>query len=132
VRKLIWGIFALGLLLRIVGLSDHPAGFTPDEASFGYDAYSVLRTGRDQWGNFLPLSFKSFGDYKLPLYGYLAVPFVAVFGLSEFAVRLPNVVVGSMAILVLYALVLEIFKARDVKYKERVALLSVPLAHSYE
>ena len=53
------GIFILGLLVRVLFLSSHPSGFTPDEASFGYDAYSILKTGRDQWGNFLPITLKS-------------------------------------------------------------------------
>ena len=31
-----------------------PNGFHADEASIGYDAYSMLETGRDQYGEFLP------------------------------------------------------------------------------
>ena len=109
-RRWLVAIFVLGLVLRLWGLTNHPAGFTPDEASFGYDAYSILKTGKDQWGNTLPLSFKSFGDYKLPLYGYLAVPTVFLFGLNEFAVRLPNALLGSFSVIVVYFLVLKIFK----------------------
>ncbi len=112
-KKLILpGIFLLALVLRVVGLSSHPAGFTPDEASFGYDAYSILKTGKDQWGSTMPLSFKSFGDYKLPLYTYLTIPSVALFGLTEFAVRLPNALLGSLAVVVTYVLVKELFKDR--------------------
>lgn len=108
----------LGFLLRVVGLPSHPSGFTPDEASFGYDAYSILKTGHDQWGKSFPLVFKSFGDDKLPVYTYLAVPSVAVFGLNEFSVRLPNAILGSLAILVLYLLVKELFK------NEKLAILA--------
>lgn len=108
-NKILFAILALGLMLRILGLSSHPAGFTPDEASFGYDAYSILKTGHDQWGNFLPITLKSFGDYKLPFYTYLAVPSVAVFGLNEFAVRLPNALIGSLAVLATYLLAKEVF-----------------------
>lgn len=108
-RLLLVGILALAFLLRFVGLANHPVGFTPDEASFGYDAYSILHTGRDQWGHFLPLTLRSFGDYKLPLYGYLTIPSVAAFGLNEFAVRLPNVVVGTLAVLATYLLVKKLF-----------------------
>ncbi|HWA52033.1 MAG TPA: glycosyltransferase family 39 protein [Patescibacteria group bacterium] len=114
-------IFLLGFLFRVIGISNHPAGFTPDEASFGYDAYSILKTGKDQWGNTLPLVFKSFGDDKLPAYVYLTIPSVAVFGLNEFAVRLPNAILGTLAILVVYLLVEEIFKDK------RLSLLSALL-----
>ena len=104
------GIFILGLLVRVLFLSSHPSGFTPDEASFGYDAYSILKTGRDQWGNFLPITLKSFGDGKMPLYAYLSIPSILIFGLSEFAVRFPNALLGSLAIVVLFFLTKEVFK----------------------
>ncbi|MEK7526378.1 MAG: glycosyltransferase family 39 protein [Patescibacteria group bacterium] len=109
-------ILAIAFILRIVGLQSYPAGFTPDEASFGYDAYSILKTGKDQWGNSLPLTFKSFGDNKLPLYTYLTIPSVFVFGLSEFAVRLPNAMLSSLAILVTYLLVKELFGSKKYAY----------------
>lgn len=102
-------IFFLALLLRLVLLDQHPRGFTPDEASFGYDAYSILLTGKDQWGN-LPFFLKSFGDYKPPIYSLLAVPSIALFGLTVFSVRLPNAIIGSMAVIVFYFLILEIFE----------------------
>ena len=99
-------------LLRVIGLSDFPVGFTPDEASWGYDAYSLLKTGKDQWGESWPLTFRSFGDFKLPLYTYLTIPSVAIFGLNEFATRLPNALVGTFAVLATYLMVTELFRRR--------------------
>lgn len=116
---LLLGIMVIALLLRTIGLHNHPAGFTPDEASFGYDAYSLLQTGKDQWGDPWPLSFKSFGDYKLPLYGYILMPFISIFGLNEFSVRLPNTLVGTAAVAVTYFLTKKLFP-KD----ERIAFLS--------
>lgn len=112
------GIIILGFLLRVSFLDKFPPGFTPDEASFGYDAYSIIHTGRDQWGKILPILFESFGDFKSPLYGYLAIPSVFIFGLSTFAVRLPSAIFGTLAILATYLLVKELFK------KEKLALIS--------
>jgi len=120
-RWLLISIFILAFALRLIGLASHPAGFTPDEASFGYDAYSLLQTGKDQWGNSWPLTFKSFGDYKLPLYGYLTIPFVYFFGLTEFAVRLPNALLGSFAVVITYFLV------KKLKFSDSSALLSALL-----
>lgn len=101
-------ILIFGGLLRIIGIGSLPPGFTPDEAAFGYNAYSLLLTGRDEWGTTwwqLPFTnLKSFGDYKLPLYAFLSVPSVKLFGLSEFAVRLPNAVLGTLSILAVYLL----------------------------
>lgn len=109
-KKLLLVVLALGFLLRVIGLSSYPSGFTPDEASFGYDAYSILKTGKDQWGKSFPLVLQSFGDYKSPLYSYITIPFVAVFGLNKTSVRLPNAVVGTMAIYVTFLLVYELLK----------------------
>ena len=114
-QKKLWIIiFLTGTILRFVSLSNYPAGFTPDEASFSYNAYSLLKTGRDEWGTpfwQLPVTgLKSFGDYKLPLYSFLAVPGVKIFGLNEFSARLPNALLGSLAILAIYALLLAVTK----------------------
>lgn len=108
-------ILLLGFVFRISGLSQHPAGFTPDEASFGYDAYSILKTGADQWGHKYPLVLESFGDYKAPLYTYLTIPFVSVFGLTKFAVRLPNALAGTAAIYITYLLAREISRFLEIK-----------------
>jgi 4-amino-4-deoxy-L-arabinose transferase-like glycosyltransferase len=80
-------IICVAALLRFYHLSTVPPHLTPDEASLGYNAYSILKTGKDEYGQSLPIIFKSFGDYKPGLYVYATVPFVAVFGLNEFAVR---------------------------------------------
>jgi 4-amino-4-deoxy-L-arabinose transferase-like glycosyltransferase len=121
-KKLLFAIFTLGLALRILFLSAHPSGFTPDEASFGYDAYSILKTSKDQWGSALPLTLKSFGDGKMPLYSYLAIPSISILGLSVFSTRLPNAIFGSLAILVCYFLVLKLFPKNQ--NKRSIALLS--------
>lgn len=110
-RKLIWFILALALVVRVVGLQTHPYGFNADETSFGYDSYSLISSGRDQWGNFLPLVFKSFGDYKSPLYGYLSVPFVAFFGLNILSTRILSVIMGTAAIYVTYLLTKKVVKS---------------------
>ncbi len=111
-------ILLVALILRIFWLDKLPVGFTADEASFGYDAYSILKTGKDAWGGSFPLALRSFGDFKLPLYTYLAIPTVAVFGLNELAVRLPGAILGILAIISTYFLVKELFKDK------KLALLS--------
>jgi len=103
-RWLLTAIFLLGFLLRVVAIDKYPIGFNADEASHGYDAYSLLRTGKDQWGKTFPLVFKSFGDYKSPVYTYLTLPSVAAFDLNKFAVRLPNAIIGTLAIVATWLL----------------------------
>lgn len=105
------GVFILGLFLRFYNLSGNPPSLNWDEASNGYNAYSILKTGKDEYGTFLPFSIRSFDDYKPPLYAYLTVPSIALFGLNEFAVRLPSALLGSLSIIVIYFLVLEVLKS---------------------
>lgn len=110
-------IVLVAAALRLYRLSDVPPGVNRDEASVGVTAYSLMTTGRDEYGRFLPLSFESFGDWKLPLYIYAAIPFVKIFGLSELAVRLPSALAGIASVAALYYLVLELFQAPSIKHQ---------------
>ena len=125
----------LAFIVRIFALSDFPRGFTPDEASFGYDSYSLLRTGSDQWGHKLPIVLESFGDYKAPLYSYIAIPFIAIFGLEKSAIRLPNAILSVFAVYVTYLLTVELFrktksKLPESKYKVIAGIAALLLAIS--
>lgn len=108
---------AIGTFLRLWMLSSVPNGLTWDEAGIGYNAYSILKTGRDEHGTFMPVIFKSFGDYKPGAYIYLTVPSVAIFGLNEFAVRFPSALAGILAILGVYLLTREIFSDKKISIK---------------
>jgi 4-amino-4-deoxy-L-arabinose transferase-like glycosyltransferase len=116
-KIILFVILFLAFFLRIFFLNKFPSGFTPDEASFGYDAYSIIKTGKDQWGVSFPLILKSFGDYKSPLLTYLQIPFVALLGLNKLAIRLPNAIIGFLAVLATYLLVMELGKRYKFKIK---------------
>ena len=103
-------IIILAAFLRIWDITRIPVGFNADEAAIGYNAWSILKTGRDEFGNFLPIAFTSFGDFKPPLYFYLTVPFVAIFDLSEFAVRAPSAIFGVLTVFTVFALTQKLFK----------------------
>ncbi len=115
---LIGCIVVTAFLLRIIALQTYPTGFTADEAAQGYTAYSILQTGHDEWGKFLPLNLRSFGDFKPPLYTYLTIPSIAIFGLTEFAVRFPSALFGTIAVLFTYLL------ARKLTQDERIGLMA--------
>ena len=106
---LLFLFFIFALALRFYKFGEIPVGLNRDEASIGYTAYSLLKTGKDEYGKSFPLSFKSFGDWKLPLYSYLVIPFIKLFGLSDFAVRFPSAVFGILTVLATYFLVKELF-----------------------
>jgi len=108
-KLFIFLIFILALVLRLFKLGSFPSSLNRDEAAIGWNAYSILKTGKDEWGKSFPVSFKSFGDYKMPLYIYASVPFIDLFGLSEFSVRFVSAFFGGLTVLVLYYLVKTIF-----------------------
>ncbi len=116
-------IVAAAFLLRFYKLGSNPPGMFFDEMALGYNAYSISQTAKDEHGVFLPLVyFASFGDYKPPGYIYAAVPLVRLFGLSEFTTRFPSAFFGSLTVLLVYFLVIEIFA--DKKEREKLGLLS--------
>src|SRR5438094_5460326 len=117
-------ILVLSVFLRFYLLGSNPPSIDWDEASLGYNAYSILKTGADEYGNKFPLSFRSFDDYKPPLYIYLTVPSIALFGLNEFSIRLPSAILGITAVMATYFLVLQILDSWQKKERETIALLS--------
>ena len=107
-------VFLFGSFLRVYQLGSIPSGFHADEAAFGYNAYSLLHTARDEYGKLLPIVLKSFGDYKGALYAYLDVPFVALLGLTPFAERLPSAIFGSLSIFLVYFITEKLLKNKKI------------------
>ena len=114
---LIFLIIILAIILRFIWLDKIPPSLYSDEAGQGYNAYSILKTGKDEHGVFLPVSLRSFGDWKPPLPTYLMVPFIYVFGLNEISVRLPSAVLGAWSVLIIYFLVREILANKSNRNK---------------
>ncbi|MCX6704914.1 MAG: glycosyltransferase family 39 protein [Candidatus Woesebacteria bacterium] len=115
-------IFAFVLLLflisRIYKIAEIPASVYWDEASIGYNAYSIATDLKDEWGEKLPLHFRAFGEFKLPVYIYSVAVFVKVFGLNEYAVRLPAVLYSLGTLIVIYLL------TKKITGKKWVAILA--------
>jgi len=92
-------IVGIASFLRLYHLGGVPISPDWDEAALGYNAYSILLTERDEYGNFLPVILTSFDDYKPALYAYLAIPAIYIFDLNAFSVRLPSALMGIMAVM---------------------------------
>lgn len=95
-------ILLLSLSLRLYLLDSKPAGFNADEAALGYNAYSLLLTGKDEHGHVIPINLESFGDFKPAVYSYLIVPLISINGLNEFSVRLPSAIMGTLNIYIIF------------------------------
>ncbi len=114
-------VLVLAIFTRLYKLGEAPHGFYVDEAGQGYSAYSILKTGKDEFGKEYPIVFRSLTDFKTPVYIYLIVPFIPVFGLNEFTVRFPSFLFSIMTIPVLYFLI------KHLSGKKYLAMLSILL-----
>lgn len=105
-------ILLIALFLRVYKLDTVPIELFGDEIDVGLQAYSILKTGNDYYGYSLPLMFQSFNEYRLPVFIYSAVPFVASFGLNEWGVRLPSVFWGMLGIIAVFLLTRRLINIR--------------------
>ena len=109
---LLIAVLLIAALLRLIALGSVPGPLSHDEAVKGYDAWSVLHTGRDQYGERLPLLFRAIGDYREAALPYLIALAEAVFGATDFAVRLPAALAGTALVGGAYLLGAELFGRR--------------------
>ncbi|RJQ37737.1 hypothetical protein C4559_03310 [Candidatus Microgenomates bacterium] len=129
---LLFLIIIIALIFRFWNLSENPPSLSHDEVAIGYNAWSILQTGKDEYGQTFPLFFRSFDDYKLPGYIYLTVLSEKIFGLNEFAVRFPSAFLGVLTVIVFYFLIKELsykltnFQISLPLIKEKKILFSIP------
>ncbi len=91
-------ILIASFLIRFISLSDLPNGLYWDEMDTGYQAYSLLKTGRDYFAHPLPLFVQSFADFRTPIFVYSAVPIIKALGLNSYSVRLVSLIWGILAV----------------------------------
>ena len=119
-------VVLLGFVLRFYKVVLDPPSLNWDEVSIGYNAYSILKTGRDEWGKFMPVHFKAYGEYKLPVQIYSSIPGIAIFGLNEFGVRITPVIYGVLTILFLFFLTKELFEDKRIAFVSSFLLAISP------
>ncbi|MDQ3098204.1 MAG: glycosyltransferase family 39 protein [bacterium] len=122
-KILFCAILVLGITLRFYQLGVVPASMDWDEVSLGYNAYSLLLNGTDEYGNSWPLSIRSFNDYKPPAYTYLDIIPTAIFGLNEFGTRFPAAFFGSLTVIGVYFLTREFFK--NSTFNQQISLFAM-------
>lgn len=110
-------ILILATILRVYQLDKVPVELFGDELDVGYQAYSILKTGEDLYGQKLPIFFHSLSEYRAPLFLYSVVPTVWLFGLNEWGVRLPAAFWGLLGVLGIFLLAKYLFN-------EKIALIS--------
>lgn len=122
-RKILIAILLLAAVLRFWNLGNVPPSASLDEASIGYNAYSVLKTGEDEYGDFPLVSQRGYDDWRRSTYLFLVMPSVALFGLNAFAVRVPAVILSILTVWAIYHIILLLFSKQS-KKSEATALLT--------
>ncbi len=116
-------ILIVATFLRLWKISEVPVSLFGDELDVGYQAYSIIKTGRDYNGNFLPLHFHSIAEWRTPLYLYSCVPTVAIFGISPLGVRLPAAIFGILGVLGMYLMVSEMVNGQWLMVNKKQKLI---------
>jgi 4-amino-4-deoxy-L-arabinose transferase-like glycosyltransferase len=112
IHKLLFTIIlVLAIFFRFWHLGTLPVSLNWDEISHGYTAYSLLKTGKDQWGVSWPIfNFRAYGDYPTTFDTYLTIPFIKFFGLNALSIRLPSAIFGIIFVVLIFFFAQTIFK----------------------
>lgn len=104
-------IVLVGFILRIIFISSSPPSLYGDELTIALDSYSLLKTGHDELGNFLPLTFPM-GAGRPAGYVYGSIPFIAIFGPTAMGIRMLSILSGVGIIILMFFLVKKLFSLR--------------------
>ncbi|WP_053374516.1 glycosyltransferase family 39 protein [Paenibacillus sp. FJAT-27812] len=105
-------LFLIGAAVRVLYAGAIPGGLNQDEASIGYEAYSILHFGIDRNGVSLPVHLIAWGSGQNALYAYLSMPFIYLFGLTPLSVRMLSILFGLLGTVLFYLIALQLFKRK--------------------
>lgn len=113
-RGLLIAIFIVGVFVRVYSIDKMPNALNVDEASSGYDAFSIMKYGVDRNGNSYPVVLYAWGSGQSVLYSLISIPFIAMFGLTEFSTRIAMAIIGSISLIAIYFLLKNIFDDKKI------------------
>lgn len=103
-------IIFVAIFLRFYLLSHVPPSASLDEATIGWNAYSILQTGKDEYGYKLPVLLRAYDDYRPALYVYLVTPFIKLLGLNVLSVRMPSTLLSIFTVILSFFLAKNLFR----------------------
>lgn len=112
--------------VRIYKFNQMPQTLYIDEVAMLVDAKALVKTGNDMHGyNWFQAIFLSYGDYKLPVYIWLVYLSSLIFGVGNFAVRLPNLIAGILTMVFTVLILLKMYKNQiNSKYEKYLLILA--------
>ncbi len=119
-------LLVVAFSIRCVSVGTLPKGLNWDEVAYGYNAYSLLSTGRDEWGKSYPLFLKSFGEYKPALLSYFLIPSLLIFQDWNFAIRLVPAMLGTVGVIATYGFFSELTRSKKIAFLTALILAITP------
>jgi 4-amino-4-deoxy-L-arabinose transferase-like glycosyltransferase len=123
--SLIFYILLLSLFLRLINFS-YPS-FTSEEARISYRGFTLSHFGKDELGRIYPLVLNSLSDYQLPVTSYLSAISIFIFGKSEFAARIPFILIGILIVFLGYKIAKIINQNRFFSISNALIISSSPV-----
>lgn len=108
----LFGILLLAAFLRLYLLGAVPKGVTHDEMGYIYNAYSIAKTGKNVFGQTLPVfTWMTRGGFPfMPVAVYSLVPVFWLLPLTPFAARLLPALMGVFDVWLLFFIVRSLWK----------------------
>lgn len=108
-QRCFWILFSvfllLGIFIRVWRFGTVPGGINQDEAFAGYEAWALLNFGLDSSGHSFPVYLTAWGSGMNALASYLMMPFIAVFGLEVWVIRLPQLIASCLTLVAVFGIV---------------------------
>jgi len=116
----------LSVVLRFWQLGNIPPGVSHDELDFVNNGYSLVKTGRDLYGDPLHLTVGRRGIVVLP--ALLSGTFTGVFGLTQFWAKFPAAILGILDAVLIYGISIQLFHHRRAALWTGLAFILSPWA----
>lgn len=98
-------LFLFAFTLRTYHHNQSPASLYYDEVDYGYQARSLIETGKDYRGKLSPFYVHSFNDVRAPIPAWITVLTTLTFQDPFLQVRLPSAIMGTVAVLLGFYLI---------------------------
>ena len=93
-KFILLAVFALGVFARVWRFGAVPGGLNQDEAFAAYESWALLHYGVDSSLHAWPVYLTAWGSGMNALESYLMLPFLALFGVQLWVIRLPQLLVS--------------------------------------
>ncbi len=119
-------LLLLSGIVRAFHVTTSPPELFGDEVDVGYQAVSLSKTGRDLYNQPLPTYIHSLSEWRMPALIYATVPTVTLLGSNPLAVRLPEIIFGTLGSLIFFVLVYKISRNRIISALAALSLAFLP------